>query len=134
MELFISEIGAHPAQVRLTGMAARYLNLEPAFDEAMGILERREVEIFAAWHGRYVDTGDTMRSLTEPGADGAIREAHHDYAEFGSSIPYVIYLRDQGRSAVMRFDESDAAEVGAAVLAYVMHGIGEFEGDTGGEG
>jgi hypothetical protein len=114
---------AHPAIAKLEGIEQRILDHEPAFDEVMSVLERSEERLFDAWNGRYVDTGATKASLTQPDADGAIREAHAQSAEFGTSIPYTVYLREHGRSAVMRFDEADQAEVSAVVLRYIMEGL-----------
>jgi hypothetical protein len=123
MNIEIVLLDPHPAIARLEGIEERILELEPAFDEVMGVLESSERRLFDSYNGRYVDTGDLRDSLTEPHADGAIRELHHDGAEFGSSIPYAVYQREGGRSAVMRFDEADENEVAAIVLRYIVEGV-----------
>jgi hypothetical protein len=114
--------GPHPARSKVLGVPYRLMHIEPAFDEVMNVLEMREVEIFDAWAGKYVDTGTLRDSLTLPYADGAIREAHDYGVEFGTSIPYAVYQRENGRSAIMRIDEADREAIAAIVLRYIAYG------------
>ena len=53
--------------------------------------EKEEAALFAAHAPRHVASGATRASLTESGANGAIRERHGESSEFGTSIPYAIY-------------------------------------------
>lgn len=122
MQIEIDLLGAHPAQARIHGIAERLMAQEPAFSEVMGVLEEGERRIFEAWHGKYVDTGALRDSLTLPDADGALREIHNDGVDFGTLIPYAVYQRDNGRSAIMRFDDAEIAEITAILLRYIVEG------------
>lgn len=119
MEIYLELLGAHPAQVALKGLEERILNFEPAFGAFMGILEAGEQRIFDAWNGKYVKTRALLNSLTQPDADGALRRVHHGQADFGTLIPYAVYQRDQGRSAIMRFDDTEIAEIEAEALSWI---------------
>ena len=123
MQIEIELLGAHPAQARIHGIAERLMYLEPAYEEVFNVLEEGERRIFDAWHGKYVDTGALKDSLTLPDADGALREIHSDGVDFGTLIPYAVYQRDHGRSAIMRFDEAEVAEIAAIMLRYIAEGV-----------
>lgn len=62
------------------------------FREIMGLLERDEARHFRSLRGRYVLTGATRASLTQPAANGAIRELHAGSLHFGSSLDTARYL------------------------------------------
>lgn len=87
---------------------------EPAFEEIVGMLEAEEARHFRLMRGRYVLTGQTEASLTQPDARDAIRRVHGDSLVFGTSVYYARFLaksrRDRenfqiedrkGRSAVL---------------------------------
>lgn len=70
----------------------RATHMQPVFEEALGLLERDEVQHFRKMRGRYVLTGQTMISLTQPSAAGAIREVHSGRAAFGTRVEQAHYL------------------------------------------
>jgi hypothetical protein len=91
----------------------------PAMAGEFPILEAEEQHIFDALHGRYVDTGRTMRSLTEPGGPDAVRVVTSDELIFGTSVPYAPYLTKEeaegkhtGGSAIL-VEATEEAVLGA---------------------
>jgi hypothetical protein len=73
-------------------VADRITNVQPAFDDIFTMLEEGEKELFAGVAPKYDRTGDLKRSLTKRVAPGAIRDADHNGAIFGSSIWYGKFL------------------------------------------
>lgn len=70
----------------------RAKHLAPAFAETFEMLEADERAHFRKMKGRYVLTGETIASLTQPTANGAIREAHATGAAFGTRVLQAHYL------------------------------------------
>lgn len=85
----VQAVGARNAANNLEGIARRMTRLQPAFREVTRVLEAGEERVFAG--GKFTDTGALRNSLTQPHANGAIREIHGDSLEFGTSIPYARY-------------------------------------------
>jgi hypothetical protein len=59
--------------------------VEDSIDDALSQGYKRQ---FADWGGWLVDTGRLRASLTENASPDALREAHLDAVEFGSTTPY----------------------------------------------
>jgi hypothetical protein len=75
----------------------------------MDIVPIREVEL--ELHGSLRD------SLTQPNADGAIRQAHAQAAEFGTSVPYArAAAHKKGKPVLMNL----VPELAELSLQYVM--------------
>ena len=105
------------------------------YREVMALLELTEVEHFARLRGRYIRTGATFDSLTEPHGPGAIRDVHRDGAEFGTSVWYAHFLTKapkdpfdgqvrkeppgKGLSAVLVFSKTTQGEIGNMVAHYI---------------
>jgi hypothetical protein len=123
MQVSLIATGIEKAEADTRAVGARLLDLQPAYEAIFGAVERGEERRFDELGGKYVDSGDLKASLTQSDALGAIREAHAEYADFGSSIPYAIYQREGGKSAVGGFDNREKAEAGAIMLHWVMNGV-----------
>jgi hypothetical protein len=81
----------------LEEMGRRSLDWTGPFREIMRMLERDERRHFASLRGRYVLTGQTYASLTQPAANGAIREFHRGELHFGSRVAQAGYLTKSPR-------------------------------------
>lgn len=103
----------------LAGVARRLVNAEPAFVDVARILERGEQRLFKRLRGKYVDTGATRASLTQPDANGAIRQAHGDELVFGTSIWYARFLRRKKKSAVLVLQPTERKAAAQTILDYV---------------
>lgn len=95
---------------------------EPAFKLVAEILEKGEERHFKGLQGRYVRTGALRDSLTQPSANGAIREIHGDQLIFGTSIFYAKFLRKRKKSAVLVLKPTERKAAAATILAYVSRG------------
>jgi hypothetical protein len=101
--------GAGETMSMLRGMASRCKRPAGAFEQVFRAFEANEREIFEGYGGKYQDTGATMRSLTQPEATGAIREAHGGEFVFGTSIWYAKFQGTTGKgrhhdpSAIVKF-------------------------------
>jgi hypothetical protein len=125
----IQAIGVEQTSRDLEGVTHRMVNAEPAFVEVERILERGEHRLFDRAHGRYVDTGATRESLTQPEANGAIREAHGDQLIFGTRIWYAKFLRKPGRgrsgktkSAILVLAPTERKQARETILDYIRGG------------
>jgi hypothetical protein len=125
----IQAIGVEQASRDLEGIAHRMVNAEPAFVEVERILERGEKRLFDRARGRYVRTGATRASLTQPEANGAIREAHGDQLVFGTRIWYAKFLRKPGsrrsgktKSAILVLAPTERKRARETILEYIRGG------------
>lgn len=116
----IQALGVEKTIGDLEGIAHRMSDAQPAFEEAMRILERGEQRLFRRLHGKYVRTGATRDSLTQPAANHAIREAHADELVFGTSVWYARFLRNKrGKSAVLVLTPTERKQIGETILDYI---------------
>jgi hypothetical protein len=113
-------VGSESAINRLGHTAATIRALPSGNPLIFDIMEESEQRLFESWHGKYVDTGRTMASLTERHHPDAIREMHGPVVRFGTRVKYARYLREGGRSAVLRVDNSDIAKMTAAYAEQIM--------------
>lgn len=117
----IQPIGVEETSHDLAGVAQRLVNAEPAFVEVERILERGEQRLFKRLRGKYVDTGATMASLTQPTANHAIRQAHADEVVFGTSVWYARFLRRKSKkSAVLVLQPTERKAAAETILDFVM--------------
>jgi hypothetical protein len=116
-------LGGHETIEMLDGVEERFLDVAPAFMAVSDVLQQGERKLFAAYHGKYVLTGRTMRSLTERDGGDAIRKAHADGFEFGSVVPYAKYLKRGGASAVLDLTAGERHQSGQIVIDYVTTGV-----------
>jgi hypothetical protein len=79
-------IGGERVELALTGIATRALALELAWQAAFRAQERAQQAPFAGNH--LVKSGALRASLTQPAANGALREAHSLEATFGTTVRY----------------------------------------------
>jgi hypothetical protein len=108
-----------------TEVEARLLNLMPAMELSMQRMEEGEQRLFQHYGGRFVRSGDLMRSLTED-ATGAIREAHFEGFDFGTSIDYAVY-QGVDKSPVLGFSRAEKEDIVAIIAGYV-NGVGTAGG------
>ncbi|CAB4197361.1 hypothetical protein UFOVP1313_8 [uncultured Caudovirales phage] len=97
-DLAIDVLGAKQTAAELKAAGLRMKDASPAFAAIVPVLEKGEEAHFKRLKGRYVRTGDTMRSLTGEGADG-IRDIHNDGAglTFGTHVWYAKFLTKSPR-------------------------------------
>jgi hypothetical protein len=125
-------IGTEQLHKRLAGMQERYLAPEQDYAAQIELLEANERDVFAALHGRYVNTGATKRSLTEGGGD-AVREIIGSELEFGTRVWYARFLtraitasnRRTGGSAVLRLSRVRANLMSRQLLSFLVNGTRE---------
>lgn len=122
----IEAVGVDETETRLRGIAYRMVHAEPAFDEVAGILEEGEKRHFARLRGRYVDSGATMASLTQPAANDAIRDAHADELVFGTSVYYAKFLRKGKKSAVLVLLPKERKTASQTIIDYITYGVKEI--------
>lgn len=122
LDFSITAVGLDGAVDRLAGVEGRLQNIAPVGRRVFSELEAGERRHFERLNGRYVDTGLTRDSLTQSGHENAIREAHHDELEFGTSVWYARFLRKKKKSAVLVLQPKARRGVSATILAYVAEG------------
>lgn len=120
----IQALGTEDASHDLAGVAGRMSNAQPAFTEIERILEAGEQRQFNRLHGKYVRTGATRASLTQPSANGAIRQAHADELIFGTSIWYAKFLRKKKKSAVLVLLPKERKAITQTMLDHITSGDG----------
>jgi hypothetical protein len=118
----IQALGTEEASQDLEGVEQRILHAEPAFTEIERILEQGEQRHFNRLHGKYVRTGATRASLTQPSANGAIREAHTDQLIFGTKIWYAKFLRKKKKSAVLVLLPKERKAITQTMLDHITNG------------
>jgi hypothetical protein len=102
-------------ELSLHGIAIRALDQAPAFEAAFRLQERRQELPFRG--GSLVRTGHLRDSLTQPSADGAIRQIHAQAAEFGTSVPYARAAAHKKRKPVLMNLVPELAEL---TMQYVL--------------
>lgn len=109
----------------LRGMADRCRRPAGAYQQIFRAIEKNERRIFDAYAGKYVQSGATMESLTQPDAKGALREAHDGEFVFGTSVWYAKFQGTTGKgrhhdpSAIVQVTPEMAAEVRAHLQAWI---------------
>jgi hypothetical protein len=117
----IQAFGFNEAAGKLKRVAIRFRNARPAFELIQEILESGEQRIFKNLRGKYVDTGALMESLTQPSADGAIREAHMAGVDFGTDIWYARFHRDEkGKLPYLKILTKERQQIRETVMGYVV--------------
>jgi len=121
----ITLIGGAELEAALSRIGSRARDLRPEFVEAARLLEETEAAIFAAHGGKYVETGATKASLTQPEANGAIREVHETGLAFGTSVWYARFPGTTGKgrhaapSAILNLEPETVDRVAERMIAYV---------------
>lgn len=118
----IEALGVEQTQDDLEGISRRMVHAEPAYEQVATVLEEGEKRHFARLRGKYVDSGALLASLTQPSANGAIREAHADELVFGSSLYYAKFLRKGKKSAVLVLLPKERKTASQTILDYIVHG------------
>jgi hypothetical protein len=101
---------------RYEGIERRLGDLVPGWVHVAQRREEGEKRLFDFYHGRFVETGALKKSLTEEGAEGAIREIHGEQLLFGTSIEYAVYLPGD---AVLGLSEHERHDVDELMLGHV---------------
>jgi hypothetical protein len=123
MLLEIQAFGFKDASGKLKKVSFRMRNARPAFELVNELLEQSEKRVFAKLGGKYVDTGALMDSLTQPNANEAIREAHMDGLDFGTSLWYARFHKDRrGRSPTLKLLPKERKLAAEAFMGYVTVG------------
>ena len=117
-------LGAEEMAERLERISHRMEDSRAGFRHALDTLEAGEARHFRSLRGRYVRTGALRDSLTSSNAQGAIREAHSDYALFGTSIFYGRFLRKGKKSAVLVLKPLERKTIARELLAWIAHDEG----------
>lgn len=112
--------GADEVADRIAKLSLRFIHLEPIRERVMNIFEQGEERHFNRQKGRYVRTGALRDSLTQPNANGAIREAHGDEFVFGTSIFYARFLRKGRKSAVLVLQPAAKRQASAVLGDHIM--------------
>ena len=124
-QIGVELVGANGTMSKLREVASRAHDPEAALREIFPIFERHERELIDSYGGKYVRTGATKRSLTEPTAKGAVREVSGATFKFGSRIWYAKFQGTTGKgnhhapSAILKLTPEMAQEASRAVLRYV---------------
>lgn len=143
-------VGIQRTRGVLRDMMGRFATQETFMvDRMIPLLEQNEAEIYDSWGGRYDSSysgrstgfkygqppGATRASLTNSGAQGAIRRAHAHSLEFGTNIFYALFQRKLGGpsgkprgrtrigpSLILGLEPQNAAYILAAVDEYLFSG------------
>lgn len=125
--LEIQAYGFDAAAGKLKRVSVRFANARPAFELIQEMLEQGEQGIFRRLSKKdpdYVLTGHLMRSLTQPSADDAVRDAHATGLDFGTQTWYARFHRDEkGKLPYLRIMPKARKEIGPIVLGYVVGGM-----------
>jgi hypothetical protein len=116
----IDVIGSGPFVSKLDRIRGRMENLEDVFEKAFRIWEAGEARHFGGLGGRYVRTGALRDSLTQPNANGAIREAHAQEAVFGSSVFYAKFQRRNKKSAVLVLKPTERKLIAKTMIREIL--------------
>lgn len=120
----IQAFGFDEAEGKLKRVSYHVTNMQPGFEAAMELLEEGEKRLFKRYAGKYVDTGALMASLTQPTANDAIRDAHAQHADFGTSVWYAKFQKDKkGKSAVLKLQPTERKLIPTTLLKFVTRGI-----------
>jgi hypothetical protein len=131
--------GLDKAQLKLRGFARRMVLPQPALEAGVKVIEAGEEDLFTGFGGKFIRTGALRESLTQSDARGAIRRAHGEAIEFGSSIWYAHFQKKIGgpsgkprgrkrvgkTSLVLKVSKANRALVRQVVLDYFLAGAEE---------
>lgn len=135
----VFEIQATGAIEGLEDVADRLRNSEPAWREALEILEQGEQRHFARLRGQYVRTGALKQTLTGQ-SPKSIREIQNDGLEFGTGLHYARFLskkpktpdagqvrrrKAKGKSAVLVLQPKAKKDIVRALTEYVTEPFGD---------
>jgi hypothetical protein len=124
LSLHVTLDGDEKTLYDLHGMVVRLATVEAAAPEIFEYLEHTEEKLFDWWDGKYVDTGRTRDSLTQLHGD-AIRSVHPGSMEFGTSVPYAPFLRNEkGNAVLISLKPHNVAAIHAILHEHVMAGVG----------
>jgi hypothetical protein len=115
----------------LAGIARRAMLPYVAYEEIFRLFEADEAAIFASWDGKYVRTGATRASLTQPDANAVLREMHgaRGFA-FGSNVPYARFVgrrrahRKRISPILIKASEARAVITAEMMKRYILKGAG----------
>ena len=129
LDIKLSASGVSQTTDRYRGIQYRMTHAQHAFVQVQRILEAGERRHFAGLGGKYVRTGATLASLTQPDGINAIRNAHNDELIFGSSVWYAKFLRTgkptkagRRKSAVLVLKQAERKETNKTLLDYFVNG------------
>jgi len=121
----IQAFGFDEAEGKLKKISYRARDMRPGFEVVSQMLEEGEKRLFKRYHGKYVDTGRLMESLTQPQANDAIREAHAQELVFGTEVYYARFHKDKkGKSAVLKLQPTERKKIPITLLEFVTRGVG----------
>jgi hypothetical protein len=129
----IEVVGVAKVRQDLAGIAERMLAPGEVLALEMKVLEESERSLFEGYGGEYVQSGATLASLTQSGAEGAIRRVHANSIEFGSSIWYAKFQREiggpsgkprgrkrVGPSKILKLTDAERVQAAETVMARIM--------------
>jgi hypothetical protein len=117
VKLSLEIVPIRAVEMSIHGIAVRALAQEPVWEAAFAAQEKRQERPFRG--RRLVRTGRLRDSLTQPNADGAIREVHATSAEFGTDVRYARAAAHKADTPVLLHPAGALAEL---MLTYVVHG------------
>lgn len=118
----LTAVATGPVVDELEGISKRMTHLQPVLPSVERLLEAGEVRHFSGLGGKYQDTGALMASLTQPHANGAIREHHADELVFGSNIYYAKYQRKGKKSAVLVLKPTEKKQAARVIIDFIAQG------------
>lgn len=118
----ITPLGFEQAGHDLMKIAERMLNARPAWEAIEQILEKGEERIFDRWKGRYVLTGALKESLTQKDATDALRRAHAEQLEFGTTVWYAHFQKVRKKSAVLKLLPTERKASARVLIEYAVYG------------
>lgn len=122
----IQALGFDRAAGKLKRVSYHLRDVRPAWKVIAEMLEQGEARLFRRYRGKYVDTGATRASLTQPTANDAIREFHAQQMDFGTAVWYAHFHRDKkGKSILLKLQPTERKVIPTTLLQYVVAG---FEG------
>ena len=120
-------VGVNQSVDTMEGIAYRMANAKPAWEASAKNMESGEARLFERYHGKYVRTGATLRSLTEWHANDAIRDVHGDGQglTFGTAVWYARFLKrktpsGRTKSAVLQLLPKERRGIRDVYMAFVM--------------
>lgn len=118
----LTAVATGPVVENLEGISHRMLHLQPIMPTVERVWERGEARLFAGLGGKYQDTGALLSSLTQPSANGAIRQHHADELVLGSSLPYAKYQRKGKKSAVLVLRPTEKKQAAKVIIDFIAEG------------
>lgn len=118
----LTAVATGPVVERLEGISHRMLHLQPVMPSVERIWESGEARLFAGLRGKYQDTGALLAAMTQPTANGAIRQHHADELVLGTSLYYAKYQRKGKKSAVLVLRPTEKKQASRAIIDFIAEG------------